>query len=79
MWKNEDEESGSVCVALFNLSDSDAELSVELSRLGAGLTGEGCTLYELWDKTESAADGQNVTAMVEAHGVKVYRVTFHGA
>lgn len=79
VWKNEDEESGSVCVALFNLSDSDAELSVELSRLGAGLTGEGCTLYELWDKTESAADGQNVTAMVEAHGVKVYRVTFHGA
>lgn len=75
IWKNKDAESGSVCVALFNLSDADAELSVELSGLKEDFGADEPALYELWDKTEDIAADGKVTAMVEAHGVKVYRIT----
>lgn len=74
VWKNKEEKSGRICVALFNLSDEEAELSIELSELDEKFTAAEPTLYELWDKTESAAVGQKVTAKVEAHGVKVYRI-----
>ena len=73
VWKNKDEESGSVCVALFNLSDVDGEVSVELSQLEETF-GEKLTLHELWDKTETQLTGQKVCAQVAAHGVKVYRI-----
>lgn len=74
VWKNKDRESGRLCLALFNLSDEDAGLSVELSGLGEEFQTEEPLLLELWDRTKSVAHGQRVTAMVEAHGVKVYRV-----
>lgn len=76
VWKNKDEVSGTVCVALFNLSDEDRELSVALS----DLEDEECTkqqdttLYELWEKEESRTVSGRVTAQVAAHGVKLYRV-----
>ena len=75
VWKNKDEASGTVCVALFNLSDEDRELSVALS----DLEDEECakqqdtTLYELWEKEESRTVLGRVTAQVAAHGVKLYR------
>lgn len=74
VWKNKDGESGSVCVALFNLSDADAALSVSFAELEEDFGDKTPVLYELWDKTESAADGGKVSAIVEAHGVKVYRI-----
>lgn len=76
VWKNKDETSGTVCVALFNLSDEDRELSVALS----DLEDEECakqqdtTLYELWEKEESRTVSGRVTAQVATHGVKLYRV-----
>lgn len=75
VWKNKDEKTGSVCVALFNLSDADAELSVALSELEEEFETETPALYELWEKTESAAFEGVVKATVEAHGVKVFRMT----
>lgn len=75
VWKNKDAASGTVCVALFNLSDEDRELSVALS----DLEDEECakqqdtTLYELWEKEESRTVLGRVTAQVAAHGVKLYR------
>lgn len=74
VWKNKDGESGRVCLALFNLSDADAELSLCLSETGEEFGAEEPALYELWERTESTAAGGKVTAEVEAHGVKVYRI-----
>ncbi|HBA50867.1 MAG TPA: alpha-galactosidase [Lachnospiraceae bacterium] len=74
VWKSKDEESGSIYLALFNLSDKDTELSISLSELDEDFETEEPVLYELWDKTESIADRQKVAAEVEAHGVKVYRI-----
>ena len=74
VWKNKDEKSGRICVALFNLSDEDAELSVSLSGLEEEFREEEPALRELWDRTEGRAAGRKVTAAVEAHGVKVYRI-----
>lgn len=74
VWKNKDEESGSVCVALFNLSDADAELSVELSDLEEDFGTKEPVVCELWDQTEGTAAQGRLTAEVEAHGVKVYRL-----
>lgn len=74
VWKNKDDESGRVCLALFNLSDSEAELTICLSELEEDFGAEEPEIYELWDKTQSTAVGQKVTATVEAHGVKVYRI-----
>ena len=74
VWKNKDEESGKVCLALFNLRDEDRELSIALSQLEEDFAEEEPTLHELWDKTEGIAVGRKVTATVEAHGVRVYRI-----
>ena len=74
VWKNRDEESGRVCVALFNLSDKAAEISVDLSELEEEFGTEEPVLHELWEKTDNTATGRKVTAAVEAHGVKVYRI-----
>lgn len=63
-----------MCLALFNLSDADRELSINLSELEEEFREEEPTLHELWERTEGKAAGQKVTATVEAHGVKVYRI-----
>ena len=80
IWKNKDEDSGRLCVALFNLSDDEKVLSVGLSELEeepAGkdaLTQDEKALYELWEKQQSNTKSGRVEATVPAHGVKVYRV-----
>lgn len=86
VWINQDEASGRLCVALFNLSDEEKMLSVALAELeiftAGGQTasgeeialGEEKTVFELWDKQESTTVSGRVEAMVPAHGVKVYRV-----
>lgn len=74
VWKNKDEDSRNVCLALFNLSDADAELSISVSELEEDFGAREPVLYELWDKTQSVAAGGRVTAIVEPHGVKVYRI-----
>lgn len=74
VWRNKDEDSGNVCLALFNLSDADAELSISISELEEDFGAREPMLYELWDKTQSVAAGGRVTAIVEPHSVKVYRI-----
>lgn len=78
VWKNKDESSGKVCVALFNLSDNEKILSVGLNELeeeslAAEASGEK-VLYELWEQEESSTVSGRVEAAVPAHGVKVYRI-----
>ena len=75
IWKNKDKSTGKVCVALFNISDEDTLISVNLTDLEEGYeAGENKNLYELWDKKKVAVTNGKIEADVPAHGVKVYRV-----
>ncbi len=75
IWKNKNMSSGKVCVALFNISDEDALISVNLTELEEDYeSGENKNLYELWDKQKSSTADGRIEADVSAHGVKVYRV-----
>lgn len=76
VWKNKDEVSGRLCVALFNLSDEDRELSIALSALGEETCEkqQDAALYEIWEKKESSTVDGRIAVQVPAHGVKVYRV-----
>ena len=76
VWKNKDEASGKLCVALFNLSDGDRELSIALSALGEEICEkqQDAELYEIWEKKESSTVDGRIAVQVPAHGVKVYRV-----
>lgn len=75
IWKNKDNSSGKVCVALFNTSDEDALISVKLTELEEGYeAGENKNLYELWDEKKVATTNGEIEADVPAHGVKVYRL-----
>lgn len=76
VWKNKDEASGRLCVALFNLSDGDRELSIALSALGEEICEkqQDAELYEIWEKKESSTVDGRIAVQVPAHGVKVYRV-----
>ncbi|MCM1253541.1 MAG: glycoside hydrolase family 27 protein [Clostridium sp.] len=75
VWKNKDSASGRLCVALFNLGDTDALLSIGLDELQEDYqTGEEQALYELWDKQSASTAAGRIEAKVPAHGVKLYRV-----
>ncbi len=76
VWKNKDEASGRLCVALFNLSDGDRELFIALSELGEETCEkqQDAELYEIWEKKESSTVDGRIAVQVPAHGVKVYRV-----
>ncbi len=86
VWKNIDEDSGRLCVALFNLSDEDKSLSVGLAELEEVTAVEAAAseenavaeqeqkLFELWEKKEGLTVSGRIEAAVPAHGVKVYRV-----
>lgn len=75
VWKNQNQKTGQLCVALFNLSETEKELSVCLSDLQEeAVVQKDYVLYELWDKTESATNSGQITANVPAHGVKVFRL-----
>ena len=76
VWKNKDSETGSVCIALFNLSDTDAVVSVDLAELGERYTtNTKLSLTELWDKSQCETKDGTVSAEVPAHGVKVFKVS----
>ena len=73
IWKNKDNKTGKVCVALFNISDADATISIALNELEEDY--EECAnkkLYELWEKKESSTVDGKIEANVPVHGVKVY-------
>ena len=75
VWKSKDRVKGTVTVALFNLSEEAAALSLPLEALEEGFEGKGeAGLYELWEKEESLTCSGVITASVPAHGVKVYQV-----
>lgn len=72
VWKNVDSADGSICVALFNLTEEEKEISVALDEVEDGLA--DCRLTELWEQTKSQTAGGCITATVPAHGVKAFRL-----
>lgn len=66
VWKNENNETKEVQVALFNLSDDDRTLEWRLDR--------DCQLYDIWSGEKSMTSGGIITAAVPSHGVRHYRL-----
>lgn len=75
VWKNKDNKTGVVCIALFNLSDTDGTISVDISELGEEyVPDKELPLVELWDGEQDASKDGMVSAEVPAHGVKLYKI-----
>ena len=72
VWKNKDSADGSICVALFNLTEEEKEISVALDEVEDGLA--DCRLTELWDQTVGQTADGSIKATVPAHGVKAFRL-----
>ncbi|MDO4292765.1 MAG: glycoside hydrolase family 27 protein [Eubacteriales bacterium] len=72
VWKSTDAEDGSVCIALFNLQDEPAQVSVALSEAADGLT-DGA-FVDLWDNSRGETKDGRLTAVVAAHGVKAVKL-----
>ena len=71
VWKACNDKEGTGYVALFNLADEDAEVSVELE--DADLQA-GVILKELWTVAEMETVGDVLTVKLPAHGCVVYKV-----
>ncbi len=72
VWLSELPEDGSLCLALFNLSDEDGRLSLPLDE--AGLTGYRAAAEELWTGENAALTGGVLEAEVPAHGCKLFQI-----
>ncbi|MBQ6787323.1 MAG: glycoside hydrolase family 27 protein [Lachnospiraceae bacterium] len=80
VWKNKNSKTGELHVALFNLSDADDTISITLEELEEELDEQTAyTLHEIWDKTETKTIDGRITAVVPAHGVKVYSIGSYGS
>ncbi len=69
VWKAVNEETGAKYVALFNLSEEETELSVELE--AAGLTTDA-KLAELWTGEHAGGSGEILRVKLPAHACAVY-------
>lgn len=75
VWKNTDTENNLLRVALFNISETDAVLSVSFAQLQENLSsGKNYSLLELWENTEERTAGEKIETLVPSHGVKVFEV-----
>ncbi len=70
VWKAGNGETGARYVALFNLSEKEAELSVELQ---AADMEANAKLKELWTKEEAGASGGILKVKLSAHACAVYK------
>jgi hypothetical protein len=75
VWKNYNRIDKTICIGLFNLSENDDKISIRLSDIDEGLSGNKTyEIYELWDKTISHSICGKIEEKVPAHGVKVYKI-----
>ena len=75
IWKNKDNNTGVVCIALFNLSDMDGTVSVNISELREEYAPDKeLSLVELWDGEQNAFKDGMISAEIPAHGVKLYKI-----
>ena len=71
VWKSRDSEDGSVYVALFNLADLDAEVSVSWDELE--LSGE-YQVKDLWEQKELGVLSAELSRTLPPHGAAVYKL-----
>lgn len=69
IWRAANEKTGQKYAALFNLSEEEAELSVELQAAGMD---ESSKLTELWTGDTAEVSGGRLHVTVPAHGCAVY-------
>jgi hypothetical protein len=70
IWRADNEKSGEHYVALFNLSDGEAEVSVSADSLEIGQS--KVKLTEGWSGKELELSGDKLSAVLPAHGCAVY-------
>jgi hypothetical protein len=79
VWCSRNRSTGEIYVALFNLSEEKAEVSVSgaavAETLGLQALPVKKKLYELWEKTTDEGQETDIRACVAPHGVKAYRLT----
>jgi hypothetical protein len=79
VWCSRNRSTGEIYVALFNLSEEKAEISVSgaavAETLGLQALPVKKKLYELWEKTTDEGQETDIRACVAPHGVKAYRLT----
>jgi hypothetical protein len=77
-WCSRNRATGEIYVALFNLSDAQAEISVEDVEVAEALDidalPEEKTLFDLWEKTTEQRTGTTIRAAVATHGVCAFRI-----
>lgn len=69
IWRAANEKTGQKYAALFNLSEEEAELSVELQAAGMD---ESSKLTELWTGDTAEVSGGRLHVTIPAHGCAVY-------
>jgi hypothetical protein len=78
VWSSRNSATGDIYVALFNLTDEKAEVSVSddavAAALGLPALPEKNNLFELWEKTTEKYTAESIRTQVPAHGVRVYRL-----
>ena len=74
IWKSTNMKAGEKVIAIFNLLDQEAELSVTLTDVFELKNTSDIMLKELWEKTEVSISSEQLSAKVAAHGVKVYQL-----
>ena len=74
VWKNENEKTGALTVAVFNFLEIQKEYTLDLTRVSEKIVTDGCYVCtELWEHTTVSVNGKLV-ACVPAHGVKVWSI-----
>lgn len=81
VWISKDNEKGISYVAMFNLSEKEREVQVEIREL-AEMSGISCEVLlkaavtELWSGSTQTIRKEKIAEFVPAHGAKLYRIDF---
>lgn len=73
VWVSEDPADGSVCAALFNLSDREREVSAGAEALS--LPSRTLSAAELWTGEQTVCERGVLRAVLPAHGCRLFRAT----
>ena len=76
VWTSSDWQDNGTYVALFNLSDEDAEVSVRFEDIN--LANGIYVVRDLWGGEDIGEDDEGVSAMLPPHGCAVYRLRWKG-
>jgi hypothetical protein len=74
IWKNKDAKTGRLAVALFNLSDEERTITLDLSEIEENLESKDYKLIDIWSKEESVAKSGVISVTLKAHAVAAYKL-----